>query len=65
MNLDSKTLLVLSIVLIIGAVIGTSAAKVFADDPFKNIGKIDDDWLPAGVSDKIRIFPYPHSVMKD
>ena len=65
MNLESKTLLVLSIVLIIGAVIGASAAKVFADDPFKNIGKIDDDWLPAGVSDKIRIFPYPHSVMKD
>jgi hypothetical protein len=65
MNLDSKMLLVLSIVLIIGAVIGASAARVFADDPFKNIGKIDDDMLPAGVSDKIRIFPYPHSVMKN
>ena len=65
MNLDSKMLLVLSIVLIIGAVIGASAASVFADDPFKNIGKIDDEWLPAGVTDKIRIFPYPHSVMKD
>ena len=65
MNLDSKMLLVLSIVLIIGAVIGASAARVFADDPFKNIGEIDDEWLPAGVSDKIRIFPYPHSVMKN
>jgi len=65
MNLDSKMLLVLSIVLIIGAVIGASVARVFADDPFKNIGKIDDEWLPAGVSDKVRIFPYPQSVMKD
>ena len=65
MNLDSKMLLVLSIVLIIGAVIGASVAKVFADDPFKNIGKIDDDRLPLGVSDKIRIFSYPHSVMKN
>ena len=43
MNLDSKMLLVLSIVLIIGAVIGASAASVFADDPFKNIGEIDND----------------------
>jgi len=58
-------LLVLSIVLIIGAVIGASVARVVADDPFKNIGKIDDEWLPAGVSDKVRIFPYPQSVMKD
>ena len=65
MDLDSKMLLVLSIVLIIGAVIGASVARVFADDPLKNIGKIDDEWLPAGVSDKVRIFPYPQSVMKD
>ncbi len=36
MNFDSKTLLISSIVLIIGAVIGASAASVFADDPFKN-----------------------------
>jgi gas vesicle protein len=35
MNFDSKTLLISSIVLIIGAVIGASAASVFADDPFK------------------------------
>jgi hypothetical protein len=65
MNLGSKMLLVLSIVLIIGEVVGASVTSVFADDPFKNIGEIDDDWLPAGVSDKIRIFPYSHSVMKD
>ena len=65
MDLDSKMLLVLSIVLIIGAVIGASVARVFADDPFKNMGKIDDEWLPAGVSDKVRIFPYPQSVMKN
>jgi hypothetical protein len=57
MNLDSKMLLVLSIVLVIGAMLGSSAATVFADDPFKNIGQIDDDRLPVGVSDKIRIFP--------
>ena len=43
MNLDSKTLLVLSIVLIIGAVIGASAASLFADDPFKNKVKIDTE----------------------
>ena len=57
MNLDSKMLLVISIVPIIGAVLGASAATVFADDPFKNIGQIADDRLPVGVSDKIRIFP--------
>ena len=43
MNLDSKMLLVLSIVLIIGAVIGASVAKVFADDPFKNKISIETD----------------------
>lgn len=62
MNLDSKMLIVLSIVLVTGAVLGASAATVFAatlfaDDPFKNIGEIDDNRLPVGVSDKIRIFP--------
>ena len=57
MNLDSKMLIVLSIVLVIGAVLGASAATVFADDPFKKIGEIEDDRLPVGVSDKIRIFP--------
>ena len=41
MNLDSKTLLVPSIVLIIGAVIGASCASVFADDPFKSKVSLD------------------------
>ena len=41
MNLDSKTLLVPSIVFIIGAVIGASAASVFADDPFKSKVSLD------------------------
>lgn len=41
MIFDSKTLLVLSIVLIIGAVIGASAASVFADDPFKGKSSLD------------------------
>ena len=58
MNLDSKTLLVASIVLIIGAVIGASAASVFADDPFKNIGDIDDDSFPVGFVDKLKVFRY-------
>jgi hypothetical protein len=38
-------------------VLGASAATVFADDPFKNIRETEDDRLPVGVSDKIRIFP--------
>ena len=41
MIFDSKTLLVSSIVLIIGAVIGASAASVFADDPFKGKSSLD------------------------
>ncbi|HEY7228293.1 MAG TPA: hypothetical protein VH481_09220 [Nitrososphaeraceae archaeon] len=41
MIFDSKTLLVSSIVLIIGAVIGASAASVFADDPFKGKSSVD------------------------
>ena len=41
MNFDSKTLLISSIVLIIGAVIGASAASVFADDPFKGKSSLD------------------------
>jgi hypothetical protein len=36
MKFDSKTLLISSLFLIIGAVIGASVASVFADDPFKN-----------------------------
>jgi hypothetical protein len=62
MTLDSKMLIVLSIVLVIGSVLGASVATVFADDPFKNIGEIEDDRLPVGVSDKLRIFPlFPSS----
>jgi hypothetical protein len=49
MNLDSKTLLVPSIVLIIGAVIGASAASVFADDPFKS--KLSPDLKQDNKSD--------------
>jgi len=41
MNFDSKTLLISSIVLIIGAVIGASEASVFADDPFKGKSSIE------------------------
>jgi hypothetical protein len=41
MNLDSNTILVPSIVLIIGAVIGASVASVLADDPFKSKSSLD------------------------
>lgn len=41
MNLSSKAVLITSIVLLIGTVIGTSATNAFADDPFKNKVKID------------------------
>lgn len=40
MNLSSRTILIPSIVLLIGSVIGTNA---FADDPFKNKVNIDTD----------------------
>jgi len=60
MILDSKTLLLLSIVLLIGAVFGVSAAIAFADDPFKNIGGIDDDTFPVGFVDKIKVIYYSH-----
>jgi hypothetical protein len=43
MNLTSKTILLPSIVLLIGSVIGTSATTAFADDPFKNKVEIDDN----------------------
>jgi len=43
MNLDSKTILIPSIVLLIGWVICTSATHAFADDPFKNKVNIDTD----------------------
>jgi hypothetical protein len=64
MILRSKTLLLPSIVLLIGTVFGASATNasatnVFADDPFKNIGGIDDDSFPVGFVDKIKIIYYP------
>jgi hypothetical protein len=60
MILRSKTLLLLSIVLLIGTVFGASATNAsatnaFADDPFKNIGEIDDDIPPVGFVDKIKV----------
>jgi hypothetical protein len=41
MNLSSKAVLIPSIVLLIGSVLGTSATNAFADDPFKNNVRID------------------------
>jgi hypothetical protein len=58
MILRSKTLLLLSIVLLIGAVFGVSAAIAFADDPFKNVGDIDDDHFPVGYVDKLKLYRY-------
>ena len=56
MILRSKTLLLLSIVLLIGAIFGVSAAAIaFADDPFKNKGGIDDDGFPVGYVDKLKV----------
>ena len=44
MNLNSKTILIPSIVLLIGTVFGTTTAtNAFADDPFKNKVDIDSD----------------------
>ena len=65
MILRSKTLLLLSIVLLIGTVFGASATNAsatnaFADDPFKNIGGIDDDSFPVGFVDKIMVIYYSH-----
>jgi hypothetical protein len=64
MILRSKTLLLPSIVLLIGTIFGASATyasatNAFADDPFKNIGGIDDDSFPVGFVDKIKIISYP------
>ena len=43
MNLSSRTILIPSIVLLIGSAIGTSATNAFAYDPFKNKVNIDTD----------------------
>jgi hypothetical protein len=65
MILRSKTLLLLSIVLLAGTVFGASATNAsatnaFADDPFKNIGGIDDDSFPVGFVDKLKVIFYSH-----
>ncbi|HEX2305339.1 MAG TPA: hypothetical protein VHH33_03535 [Nitrososphaeraceae archaeon] len=59
MILRSKTLLLLSIVLLIGTILGASATNVFADDPFKNIREIDDVPLPVGFVDRIKVISIP------
>ena len=63
MILRSKTLLLPSIVLLIGSVFGASATNAsatnsFADDPFKNIGEIDDHSFPVGFVDEIKVIHY-------
>jgi hypothetical protein len=76
MILGSKTLLLPSIVLLIGTVFGASATNAFADDPFKNIandpfkniandpfkniGEIHDHSFPVGFVDKIKVISYSH-----
>ena len=56
MILRSKTLLLLSIVLLIGTIFGVSAAAIaFADDPFKNIARINHDHFPVGYVDKLKV----------
>ena len=42
-NLSPRTILIPSIVLLIGSVIGTSATNSFTDDPFKNKVNIETD----------------------
>ena len=71
MILSSKTLLLPSIVLLIGMIFGAIAANAFADnsfkniadDPFKNIGEIDDHGPPPGFVDKLKIIPYSIKVI--
>ena len=41
--------------MLIGAVFGVSVAIAFADDPFKNLGGIDDHRSPVGFVDKLKI----------
>ena len=66
MIVRSKALLLPSIVLLIGMIFGAIAANVFADnsfnnkadDPFKNIGEIDEhSFHPPGYADKLSIYP--------
>jgi len=64
MILGLSTLLLISIVLLIGAVFGASVANALTEDPFKNIGGVHDEIFPVGFSDKIRIL-HPYSTMKN
>jgi hypothetical protein len=67
MILPSKTLLLPSIVLLIGMIFGAIAANAFADNPFKNIaddsfkniGENNDHRFPVVYVDKLNIFPIP------
>jgi len=63
MILGLSTFLLISIVLLIGAVFGASIANALTEDPFKNKGGVHHDIFPVGFSDKIRI--YYHSTMKN
>ena len=64
MILRSQTLILPSIVLLIGTLFGASATNAFGDDPFKNIGEIDDHgFTPAGFVDKLKIIPYSIKVI--
>lgn len=76
MILNSKILLLPSIVLLIGTLFGASATNAFADDPFKkiaddlfknvpddpfkNVWGIKDHRLPIGSVDKTTIFSDVH-----
>ena len=64
MILSSSTLVLTSIVLLIGVVFGASVANALTEDPFKNIGGAHDENFPVGFSDKIRIL-HPYSTMKN
>ena len=64
MILGLSTLVLTSIVLLIGAVFGASVANALTEDPFKNIGGAHDEIFPVGFSDKIRIL-HPYSTMKN
>lgn len=53
--------------MIFGAIAANAFAdnsfKNIADDPFKNIGEIDDHGPPAGFVDKLKIIPYSIKVI--
>jgi hypothetical protein len=43
MNFSTRTILLSSIVLLVGAIFGTTTTSTYADDPFKNKVEIDSD----------------------